>query len=114
MIGGATMETELAGWTAQEEQVARRVFEQAVSREVEALIETLRKEAAALHGPEKVWQFHDFLSIRRHQIEGRGEFCLDGLLFVLADLVKAGLASLEELDGLADDKRAKIQAMARF
>jgi hypothetical protein len=108
------METELAGWTAEEQQVARHVFEQAVSREVEALIETLRSEASSLRGPEQVWQFHDFLSIRRHQIEGRGDFCLDGLLFVLADLVKSGLASLEELDGLSIDKRAKIQAMARF
>lgn len=108
------MDTELAGWTAQEQQVAQRVYEQALIREVEALIETLRQEAAALHGPEQVWRFHDFLSIRRHQIEGRGEFRLDGLLFVLADLVKGGLASLDELDGLSDDKRAKIQAMARF
>lgn len=108
------MDTELAGWTAEEQQIARRAFEQALSREVEALIDTLRRETAALSGAEQVWQLHDFLSIRRHQIEGRGEFCLDGLLFVLADLVKAGLASLEELDGLADDKRAKIQAMARF
>ncbi|MFM7264326.1 MAG: hypothetical protein ACKOZW_01770 [Cyanobium sp.] len=108
------METELAGWTAQEQEVAQRVYEQALVREVEALIETLRQETAALTNPEQVWRFHDFLSIRRHQIEGRGAFRLDGLLFVLADLVKGGLASLDELDGLSDDKRAKIQAMARF
>ncbi|MFO0039324.1 MAG: hypothetical protein ACK522_10325 [Synechococcaceae cyanobacterium] len=108
------MDTELAGWTAEEQQIARRAFEQALSREVEALIDTLRRETAALSGAEQVWQLHDFLSIRRHQIEGRSSFHLDGLLFVFADFVKAGLTSFEELDGLSGDKQAKIRAMARM
>ena len=108
------MDTELAGWTAQEEEIARRAFERALSREVEALIDTLQQHAAALRSPEQVWQLHDFLSIRRHQIEGRSTFALTGLLFVFADFVKAGLMSVEELDGLAVDKQAKIRAMARM
>lgn len=108
------METELAGWTAEEQALARRVFDQALRREMEDLIETLRLQAAALGGAEDVWQFHDFLSIQRHAIEGRTEFRMAGLLFVFAGFVKDGLTSLEELEGLSADKQAKIRAMSRM
>lgn len=63
---------------------------------------------------EAVWQLHDFLSIQRHAIEGRQTFQLTGLLFVFADFVRDGLASIEELHGLSPDKLAKISAMARM
>ena len=108
------METELAGWTAEEQALARRIFDEALRRELEGLIETLRLQAAALDGPEDVWRFHDFLSIQRHAIEGRLEFRLAGLLFVFASFVKDGLTSLEELEGLSPDKQAKIRAMSRM
>jgi hypothetical protein len=108
------MELGVAVWTDQELELARRVFERALHREVEALIETLRSQASALRGRDDVWQLHDFLSIQRHAIEGRQEFQLTGLLFVFADFVRDGLASLDELDGLSADKIAKISAMARM
>ena len=75
---------------------------------------TLRTRANALNSPESIWQFHDFLSIERHTIEGRFAFRLDGILFVFASLVKEGLLQLDELRGLDADKLAKVAAMARF
>lgn len=108
------METELAGWTLEEQELARSVFERALHREVEALIETLRSQSSALRGRDDVWQLHDFLSIQRHAMEGRQEFQLSGLLFVFAGFVRDGLASVEELNGLSPDKLAKISAMARM
>jgi len=108
------MDSELAGWTAEEQDLARRVFELALRREVEVLIETLRSQAAALGSTEDVWRLHDFLCVRRHAIEGRFAFRLNGVLFVFADFIRDGLASLEELEGLSEDKLAKISAMARM
>lgn len=108
------MDTELAGWTAEEAKLARVVFERALSREVEALIATLRQETTGLRDREDVWRLHDFLSIRRHAMEGRAAFDLAGLLFVFAAFVREGLVGLEEIEGLSADKRAKISAMARM
>ena len=65
------MDTEIAAWSAAEQELARRVFERAIHREIEALIETLRSQAAGLGDREDVWRFHDFLSIQLHAIEGR-------------------------------------------
>lgn len=108
------MNPELASWTVEEQDLARRVFERALKRELEALIETLRSQTAALNSAEDVWRLHDFLSIQRHAIEGRVAFQLTGLLFVFAGFVRDGLASLEEFQGLSEDKRFKISAMARM
>lgn len=108
------MNAELAGWTADEQALARTVFERAHNREVDLLIDRLRRQASALSSAEQIWELHDFLSLQRHAIEGRLEFRLEGLLFVFAGFVRDGLIRLEELDGLSSDKCAKISAMARF
>jgi len=108
------METDVAGWTREEQGLAQAVFDRALARDVDTLIADLRSRSQALEGPEELWQLHDFLSIRRHEIEGRFDFRLPGLLFVFADFVKDGLVSLEELEGLSPDKLAKITAMSRM
>jgi hypothetical protein len=63
---------------------------------------------------EALWQLHDFLSTQRHDMEGRFDFRLEGILFVFASFVKDGLLAVDELEGLESDKLAKIQAMALF
>ena len=102
------------GWTATEQAIAERAFEQAYGRAITQLTATLQTKAQALSSAESIWQFHDFLSIQRHVIEGRMEFRIEGLLFVFAGFVKDGLTSLEELEGLSADKQAKIRAMSRL
>lgn len=108
------MDTELAGWTIDEQSLAQEVFQQAMARHVQTLIVELRLRTEELSSADDLWQLHDFLSIRRHEIEGRFDQRLSGLLFVFADLVRDGLVSIEELQGLSADKRAKISAMARM
>ena len=108
------METDLAGWTDQEQAVAREAFERAYGRSTVALIEAVRLQAETLQTVDAVWQLHDFLSIERHTIEGRFDFRLDGILFVFASLVKESLLQIDELAGLDAEKLAKIAAMSRF
>jgi hypothetical protein len=108
------METEIAGWTDQEQGLAQAIFAIALARDLDCLISDLRSKAKDLGSAEDIWQMHDFLSIRRHEIEGRFDFRLPGLLFVFADFVKDGLVSLEELEGFSVDKLAKIRAMSRM
>lgn len=104
----------VAGWSETEQILARQAFEQAYVRAIDRLIATVQERSSALTSADAVWQLHDFLSIERHTIEGRFAFALEGLLFVFASLVKEGLLQIEELDGLEQEKLAKIAAMARF
>ncbi|MFM7362178.1 MAG: hypothetical protein ACKO6F_00985 [Cyanobium sp.] len=108
------MNTDMAGWTEQEQAVAREAFDRAYARAVLVLIEKVKQQSESLESAEMLWQLHDFLSIERHTMEGRFDFRLNGILFVFASLVKDGLLNMDELSGLADDKRAKITAMSLF
>jgi hypothetical protein len=108
------MEAVLAGWTDQEQAIAKQAFDTAYGRAIAVLTETLRERVGALNGAEDLWQLHDFLSIQRHSIEGHFDFRLDGILFVFASLVKDKLLSLDELAGLESEKLAKIAAMSKF
>jgi hypothetical protein len=108
------MNTDLVGWTEHEQTIAREAFDRAYARAVVVLIEKVRQRSAALESAEALWQLHDYLSIERHTMEGRFDFRLNGILFVFASLVKDGLLQIDELAGLAADKRAKITAMSLF
>lgn len=108
------VEQAIEGWTATEQAIAERAFEQAYGRAITQLTATLQTKAQALSSAESIWQFHDFLSIERHTIEGRFAFQLEGILFVFASLVKEGLLQLDELSGLESEKLAKVTAMSRF
>jgi hypothetical protein len=108
------MNIELAGWTEHEQVVAREAFDRAYARAVVVLIDKVKQRSEGLETAEMLWQLHDYLSIERHTMEGRFDFRLNGILFVFASLVKDGLLQMDELAGLAADKRAKISAMSLF
>ncbi len=103
-----------AEWTDVEKNIARTAFEQAYEREIEALIQQVRAEASTLTELGDLWQLHDFLSARRHEVEGKYDYQYSGLLFVFAGLVKEGWLHLSDLEGLGRDKLSKVAALARM
>ncbi|MCT0206813.1 hypothetical protein KQ305_03695 [Synechococcus sp. CS-1332] len=108
------MVTAVLGWTDQEQDVARRAFDKAHSRAAQGIIRAAQAHASRMECVEECWKLHDFLSIQRHEIEGRFDFRLPGLLFVFASLVKDGLLQMDELEGLDQEKLTKIAAMSRM
>lgn len=101
-------------WSVAEKELAQKVFEKAYEREVNALIEEVREKASTITKPDDVWQLHDFLSARRHQLDGKYDYRYSVLIFVFAQLVKEGWLHLEELEGLAGDKLTKVSALIRM
>jgi len=110
----APMVSVVSDWTDQEQEVARRAFDKAHARAVMGIIHAVQSHASRMDTAEECWKLHDFLSIQRHEIEGRFDFRLPGLLFVFASLVKDGLLQVEVLEGLEGDKLNKIKAMSRL
>jgi hypothetical protein len=101
-------------WTPQEQAIAREAFDLAHGRAVSELISKVRGHASGVESVDALWQLHDFLSTQRHDLEGRFDFRLEGILFVFASFVKDGLLAVDELEGLEAEKLAKIKAMALF
>ncbi|QYO63732.1 hypothetical protein [Leptolyngbya sp. 7M] len=101
-------------WSQTEKQIARTAFNNAYQRELDYLIKTVREQSSSLTEIDDVWRLHDFLSARRHEIDGKYDYRYSVLVFVLASLVREGWLQLSELEGLAVDKLAKITALTRM
>lgn len=103
-----------ANWSAVEKQAAQAAFDKAYEREIAALIQTIRSEASSIAGLDDLWHLNDFLSARRHELDGKYDYRYSVLLFVFARLVKDGWLQMDELQSLHRDKLAKIAALARM
>jgi hypothetical protein len=101
-------------WSQTEQKVARAAFDQAYEREVNALIEEVHERASTIMTIDDLWHLHDFLSAKRHDIDGKYDYRYSVLIFVFARLVKEGWLHLNELNGLASDKLTKVTALTRM
>lgn len=103
-----------SNWSPTEKKVAREAFNRAYERETAALIQEVRTEAGTIAELDDLWHLHDFLSARRHELDGKYDYRYSVLLFVLARLIRDGWLHLDELENLAKDKLAKISALVRM
>ncbi|MBE9060558.1 hypothetical protein [cf. Phormidesmis sp. LEGE 11477] len=101
-------------WSETEKSIALDALKKAYSQEVEALLKTIRESASAVALIEDAWRLHDFLSAKRHEIDGRYDDREAFLLFTLSQLVKDGLLDIAELTGLAKEKQAKVRVLSRM
>src|ERR1035441_3678704 len=91
-------------WSPKEKAIARRAFDRALHRELEATIQEARQIAARIKEPDELWELERHLTQRRKEIDAKYEFKYSVLLLVLADLVREDRINLDELHGLGEDK----------
>ncbi|TVQ06836.1 MAG: hypothetical protein EA368_16070 [Leptolyngbya sp. DLM2.Bin27] len=108
------MQTSELQWTSEEQLIAKAAFNKAYAQEIQALVQGVRDRASAIAGTEDVWTLHDFLSARRHELDGKYDERESALIFVFADLIKEGWLSLDDLAGLDPVKLSKISALTRM
>ncbi|MEB3252782.1 MAG: hypothetical protein VKO01_11695 [Cyanobacteriota bacterium] len=101
-------------WSEVEKEIARAAFEKAYEREIAVLIEEVRTQVTSLAELEDLWRLNDFLSARRHDVDGKYDYRYAVLVFVFSRLVKEGWLQIEELDGLEQTKLSKIAALSRM
>lgn len=99
-------------WTETEQEIAQRVFDRAYERETTALVEQVRKGSSEIKRLDDIWHLHDFLSARRHDLDGKYDYRFSVLVFVFASLLKEGWLTPEDLSGLSQDKIAKIKSLS--
>ena len=109
-----TMQATDTQWSQTEQEVAKAAFDKAYEREINALAKEVHKIADAITQLDDIWVLHDFLSARRHDIDGKYDYRYSVLVFVFARLLKEGWLNLEELEGLAPDKLKKVSALSRM
>ena len=102
------------GWNKKEEQIAQKAFKKAYEREINNLIQTVRDNASKIVELDDLWRLNDFLSARRHDLDGKYDYRDATLMFVFAQLIQEGWLYLDDLEGLSKDKLTKISALTRM
>ncbi|MEL6322261.1 MAG: hypothetical protein AAFQ57_16695 [Cyanobacteria bacterium J06626_14] len=100
-------------WSVRERDIVKAALQTARERETDILVKYVREQAGEVVSIDDIWRLHDFLSARRHYIDGKYDDRESGILFVLSGLVKEGWLAIDELDGLDAAKLAKVSALTR-
>jgi hypothetical protein len=101
-------------WSKAEKKIARQVFDRAYEQECADLLEKVREMAASAQGPDDLWAIEDFLDDKRHEIARKYDYRYSQLIVVFGLLVREGRLTLDDLDGLREDKLEKIDGIANF
>jgi hypothetical protein len=108
------MQVSESQWSALEKETAQEAFQRAYEREVLTLIQDVRNQIGSLSKIDDLWRLHDFLSAKRHELDGKYEYDYPSLLFVFANLIRDGWLQLDELETLEKEKLSKIAALVRL
>jgi hypothetical protein len=98
-------------WSNAEKQVAKRAFHAALEREYGMLMRQTREMAGKMLEGADLWRLHDFLTDTRREIDQKYDYRYSQLITVFTRLIYQGWLSIEELEGLREDKLAKINAI---
>ncbi len=101
-------------WSHIEQNIAQVAFDKAYDREINALIKEINEKASVISQIEDIWGLHDYLSARRHDIDGKYDYRYSVLVFVFARLVKEGWLQIDDLEGLEASKLKKVTALSRM
>ena len=105
------MPTANTQWSLQEEAIAKTAFELSYRREIAAVLAEAKRQAEAAQDPDDLWQLNDFLSARRHYLDGKYDFSPESLVFTFAQLIKEGWLELKDLEGISVEKISKIRVL---
>ena len=91
-------------WSNAEKKVARRAFDLALGKELDALILEAKDRAAKIVEPSELWDLEGWLTQRRREIDRRYDYRYSILPLVFAHLLRDGCLTEDDLHGLEQEK----------
>ena len=91
-------------WSQSEKRIARRAFEQALDRELTALIQETKKRVNQVSAPDELWEVEHWLTERRREIDETYDYRYSVLPVVFAKLLRRRTLSGSDLNGLGPEK----------
>jgi hypothetical protein len=101
-------------WSRSEKAIARRVFDAALKREFQDVMQEAKRMANQIKEPDDMWELERHLTERRKDIDHRYDFRSSRLTRVLGMLLYECRISEEELRGLREDKLKAIRSCAKI
>ena len=91
-------------WSHAEKTVARRAFDLALGKELEALLQEAKDRVARIEEPSELWDLESWLTERRREIDRRYDYRYSILPLVFAQLLRDGRLTEDDLHGLGQEK----------
>jgi hypothetical protein len=91
-------------WSHAEKRIARRAFDLALGKELEALVLEAKDRAAKIDEPSELWDLEGWLTERRREIDRRFDYRYSILPLVFAHLLRDGRLTEDDLYGLRQEK----------
>jgi hypothetical protein len=91
-------------WSAAEKVIARKAFDLALERELQAVILEAKSRAAKIQQPSDLWDLEQYLTQRRQEIDRTYDYRYSVLPLVLANLLSNRRLVEDELHGFGEDK----------
>jgi hypothetical protein len=101
------------GWSRTERTIAKKAYNEAYAKECNVVVARVKDLLAELPEPNAVWLVHDFLSQRRKDIDEKYRYRYSRLPLVFARLIREGWLTLDDLQGLGEEKIRAIQIMLK-
>ena len=101
-------------WSQTEKAVARKAFNQAVERELEAIIHKTKQMASSIESPSQLWELEDYLSKSRKTLDEKYDYRYSVLPLVFAKLIRQRRLRWEDLHGLGEDKLRYVRAYVQL
>ena len=99
-------------WSSTEKAIARRCFDRALQRELDAAIQSTKEMAAQIRRAPELWELEHHLTQLRKEIDRKYEYKYSTLVLVFADLVREGKLDPDDLRGLSEDKLRYVRQHA--
>ena len=99
-------------WSPAEKAAARRAFDRALSRELEAVIREAKERANRITEAAGLWELEAWLGDQRRRIDRTFDYRYSVLPTVFAALLRDGKITDDDLRGLDPDKLDAIRHMA--
>ena len=99
-------------WTPAEKKAARRAFDEALGRQLSAIIAEAKRRMANVMDPSDLWELETYLTESRKTIDRIYQYRYSDLLRVFAILMRDGWLKEADLVGLQPDKIAEVKNSA--
>lgn len=99
-------------WSPAEKAIARKAFEGALGRELQTLIDEVKKRVNEMEATSELWELERYLGQRRKEIDQIYEYKYSQLPLVFGALIRRGQLREDELHGLGEDKLTRIRGAA--
>ena len=100
-------------WSRSEKALARRVFDAALKRELQEVMQEAKQKASLMKEPGDLWRLERYLTQHRKDIDRKYDFCLSRLMPMLGTLSCELRITETELRGLGENKVKAIRSLAK-